>query len=141
MSTQTPSPEPTVESEINKLLATMSGLNQTHEDYAKLVDQLTKLYKLKELDTNLALKYGDQKIKRDEVEANISLKEKEAETSNRLKTLDAELKEKDVETYGKLKLETLAPIAGSLGGILLILGFERAHVVTSKALGFVMKSR
>lgn len=32
-------------------------------------------------------------------------------------------------------------VAGNLAGIVLILGYERAHVVTSKALGFVLKSR
>lgn len=40
-----------------------------------------------------------------------------------------------------VKLETLLPVVGNLAGILLILNFERAHVVTSKALSFVLKSR
>lgn len=37
--------------------------------------------------------------------------------------------------------DTLAIVVGNLAGILLILNYERAHVVTSKALGFVMKLR
>lgn len=37
--------------------------------------------------------------------------------------------------------DTLAIIVGNLAGIVLILGYERAHVVTSKALSFVIKPR
>lgn len=37
--------------------------------------------------------------------------------------------------------DTLLIIAGNLAGIILILSFEHAHVVTSKALGFVIKTR
>lgn len=37
--------------------------------------------------------------------------------------------------------DTLVLAATNLAGILLILTHERAHIVTSKALGFVLKSR
>jgi hypothetical protein len=37
--------------------------------------------------------------------------------------------------------DTIAVIAGNLIGITMILGFERVNVVTSKALGFVMKPK
>lgn len=43
------------------------------------------------------------------------------------------------ETF--LKADTVALIASNLLGIGLILGFEKANVVTSKALGFVTKSK
>lgn len=39
------------------------------------------------------------------------------------------------------KLETVLPVLGNLAGIVAILGFEHAHVITSKALGFVLKSK
>lgn len=39
------------------------------------------------------------------------------------------------------RFETMLPVLGNLAGIVTILGFERAHVITSKALGFVMKSK
>lgn len=42
------------------------------------------------------------------------------------------------ETVSK---ETLFTIGGNLAGIIAILGFERAHIISSKALGFVLKSR
>lgn len=39
----------------------------------------------------------------------------------------------------RVKPDTLALIAGNLAGIMMIVGHERAHVVTSKALSFVSK--
>jgi hypothetical protein len=41
----------------------------------------------------------------------------------------------------RLSKDALATIAANLFGILLIVGHERANVVTSKALGFVQKLR
>lgn len=41
----------------------------------------------------------------------------------------------------KVSPDTKAVIAGNLLGILLILGYEKANVITSKALGFVLKGR
>lgn len=35
--------------------------------------------------------------------------------------------------------DVLAQVAGSLAGIVMILAYERAHIVTSKAIGFVSK--
>lgn len=40
-----------------------------------------------------------------------------------------------------VKPELLIPVAGNLAGILAILNFERVHVVASKAVGFVIKTR
>lgn len=42
---------------------------------------------------------------------------------------------------GRVNPDAVLAVAGNLAGIVLILGYERAHVVTSKALGFVLKSR
>jgi hypothetical protein len=41
----------------------------------------------------------------------------------------------------KVSKDTLATVCANLAGILLILNYERMHVVTSKAVGFVMKPR
>lgn len=38
-------------------------------------------------------------------------------------------------------LATSLAVAGNLAGILLILGYEKADVITSKALGFIIKPR
>lgn len=39
----------------------------------------------------------------------------------------------------RLSKDALAAVVGNLAGIGLILGYERVHVVTTKAIGFVMK--
>jgi hypothetical protein len=41
----------------------------------------------------------------------------------------------------RVSADTLAVVAGNLAGIALIVNFERINVVTSKAIGFVMKTR
>ena len=41
----------------------------------------------------------------------------------------------------KIKKDTILIIAGNLLGIALILGFEQAGVITTKALGFIIKGR
>lgn len=41
----------------------------------------------------------------------------------------------------RVNVDSVIAVAGNLIGIVAILGFERAHVVTSKALGFVLKSK
>lgn len=48
---------------------------------------------------------------------------------------------KDSTPNDRISKDTLAIIAGNLAGIVFILGFERANIVTSKAVGFVMKLR
>ena len=45
------------------------------------------------------------------------------------------------ELQKPVSLDAVIAVAGNLAGIVLILGYERAHVLTSKALGFVIKSR
>lgn len=48
---------------------------------------------------------------------------------------------KEHSTPKRVSSDTLAVVAGNLAGILLIVGHEKAHVVTSKALSFVLKAR
>lgn len=68
--------------------------------------------------------------------------EKYGEMSKNLKTLvEARAVEKAAEKPNTLSADTIAIVAGNLVGIILILGFERANVITSKALGFVSKPR
>jgi len=43
------------------------------------------------------------------------------------------------ESRPRISPDTLATITANLAGILIIVGHERAHIVTSKALGFVRK--
>lgn len=48
---------------------------------------------------------------------------------------------KEMDSPKRVSPDTLAVIAGNIAGILLIINYERAHVITSKALGFVMKAK
>jgi len=64
-------------------------------------------------------------------------KEYSTMVSNLERLLSAKSKEKD----RKISRDTIAIIAGNLLGIVLILGYEKANVITSKALGFVIRGR
>jgi hypothetical protein len=48
---------------------------------------------------------------------------------------------KKSNTSESVSADTMWTVIGNLTGILLILNYERAHVVTSKAIGFVLKPR
>ena len=45
------------------------------------------------------------------------------------------------ELQKPVSLDTVLAVAGNLAGILIVINYERAHVITSKALGFIIKSR
>lgn len=47
----------------------------------------------------------------------------------------------DKDNKNSVSLDQVVAVVGNLAGIIMILGYENAHVVTSKALGFVMKSK
>lgn len=79
---------------IDEVLREMQGFTSDTEQYASMVDQLSKLYKLKE------------------------------DTSKK-----------------RVSPDTLAIVAGNLLGIVVIVGYERAEVVTSKALSLLLKLR
>lgn len=50
-------------------------------------------------------------------------------------------KAEENKSKSKISPDTIAIIAGNLLGIGLILGFEKANVITTKALGFIIKGR
>lgn len=50
-------------------------------------------------------------------------------------------KAKAQERDRRVSPDTIAVIAGNLIGIALIIGYEQANIITTKALGFVMKGR
>lgn len=83
-----------LEKAIAELHHEMNSVTGDSEEYAKMVDQLTKLY---------------------------SIREQSAPK--------------------KVSPDTLLLVGGNLAGIAMIVGHERAGIVTSKALSFVMKLR
>lgn len=95
MFTQKKQSEPTgLQLVIDALEARLVKVQPDTDEYPKMVEQLTKLHKLKES-----------------------------------------------ETPKRLSPDVVATVAGNLAGILLILQYERANVITSKALSFVLKLR
>lgn len=155
-----------VDDAIGKVLGKLSNTEPGTKEYAALADQLTKLYRLKEMEVQLKLKELDFHNKEAESIKNLELKEKESEArqaesainaevrrteilhkakeldvSTKLKEIEIQLKEKDLETHGRVSKETLALIAANLAGIVVVLGYERANVIASKAFGFITKLR
>lgn len=95
MVTEKPLPEKSaLEKEINRLLEDLSNLDAHSVEYNATSDQLTKLYKLKEIDAPK-----------------------------------------------RVSPDTLLLVVSNIAGILAILGYERFHIITSKALSFVTKLR
>jgi len=41
----------------------------------------------------------------------------------------------------KVSKDTLWTVGGSIVGIVVLVGYEHAHIITSKALGFIVKGR
>lgn len=83
-----------LEQAIDGLFQELSLRQSDSEEYSTMVDQLTKLYKLKE-----------------------------------------------INAPKPLSPDTLAIVVGNLVGIVLIVGHERMHLITSKALNFVLRLR
>jgi hypothetical protein len=55
--------------------------------------------------------------------------------------LDRLAKMKAEERRNRVSPDTMAIVAGNLVGVLIIVAYERSHVMTSKGLGFVINSK
>lgn len=93
-----------LETAINEVLAQMSGNDCASDEYAKMADQLVKLYKAKETHVNLKLKEVETALKKDESANNIQIKNADSmlkglETRANIdaKNRDASLKESELE--------------------------------------------
>lgn len=128
-----------LDSLIDELIEQLSGHDGSTEEYAKLADQLTKLYKLKQIETELKLKTNDQDIKDRELNSNISMKENELGDKRLLMDVEIESKQDEIARRKRVSPETLALIAANLTGILVIVGYERANIIATKAVGFVSR--
>lgn len=141
--------EPTkLDEAIDRLFDAMTTVECDSPEYAKMADQLVKLYKMKDIENNFYLKEQDLENKLTEdtrlydlKTRELVLKETEVFSTARLKDIEISIKEKDFAAPNRVSVDTWAVIAANLLGIILIIGHERANVVTSKALGFVSKLR
>lgn len=113
---------------IDQLLAELAGYEGHTDEYAKIVVQLDKLYKMKALSNEHAQKMAD-----------LEYRERTSEKDNALAEAELALKRLEAEKPDRVDKNTLAIIAGNIAAVILVIGYERAHVVTTKALGFLMK--
>lgn len=51
------------------------------------------------------------------------------------------MKAVEKDSRNRVSPDAILTVGANLAGIVLILGFERAHIVTSKALSFVLKTK
>lgn len=58
-----------------------------------------------------------------------------------IENLERLTKMKAEERRHRVSPDTMAIVAGNLFGILIMVAYEHSHVMTSKALGFVIKAR
>lgn len=155
-----------LEAAINEVFSQMDNVDCASDEYAKMVDQLTKLYKMKEIDSkikvtefdsigkqnNLNFEAGQKEIETrhrheeaiyaTDVRADeLKLKAKEIESTCVLKEAETELKKKEIEDRRRVSADTLAIVGANIAGIIMIIGYEKFNVVTTKALGFVSKLR
>lgn len=115
---------------LNELLKALDGHAPESDEYAKIVDQLNKLMKIKEMIGNLHLKADEALTKRMDNENQFEVKKRELA-----------LKEKESEKPDRVSKEAWAMIAANLVGIGMIIGYERVNIIASKALGFVLRAR
>jgi len=108
-----------IDEAIDGALTVLHNLKETDESYGKVVDQLTKLMKIKEMIGNLQLKHKEAQLR----SAELVFKQMEADKPDRVSK------------------EVWATLAANLVGIGMIIGYERVNVIASKALGFVMRAR
>lgn len=50
-------------------------------------------------------------------------------------------RQRELGNKRRISPDTIAIVAGNLIGIVIILGFERGHIITTKALGFILRGR
>lgn len=166
MTQETPVEPKKLNEAIDRVLDSMTQVKPESDEFAKMVEQLSMLYRIKEIDVNFKLKIIDSKQKqidgenartrqRDEYALKVreseenatfrkdefDLKMREVTTSIALKELEIEAKEKTLKNLYGISPDTLAIIAANLAGIGLILSYERFNIVTSKAIGFIQKLR
>ena len=129
----------------------MVGVDAYSSEYIQMMKDLSVLYKLQseEQVSEQKQKEFDLKVKEFQLkEEELEFKREHERNESYYKAKDYTLKEEeilikqaDLERRGKISPDTVIMIAGNLAGILLILNFEKVGVVTSKAMGLLIKLR
>ena len=129
----------------------MVGVDAYSSEYIQMMKDLSVLYKLQseERVSEQKQKEFDLKVKEFQLkEEELEFKREHERNESYYKAKDYNLKEAellikqaDLERRGKISPDTVIMVAGNLAGILLILNFEKVGVVTSKAMGLLIKLR
>ena len=120
-----------LEEAIERVLEFMTTVAPESDDYKKMTDRLIQLYGLQAQEHERTLK--DLENIRLSAAHEEAMAAAELEREERLKALGA--------PWWKPSGDTLAIVLGNLVGIAVIVGYERGHVMTSKALGSLFKTK
>lgn len=121
---------PTLEETIDDLRNELADHAGDSQEYAKIVKQLSELYKLKQAEDKFNLEW---------FEAQEKLKD---DASNReAQAAETATKWNALKHFKRPSTDTMLIVGANLLGILIIVGYERANVVTSKALGFLRQPK
>lgn len=119
-------------------LKSLDASNKKETDTANLEHKSLELkFKDREHDNNIEFKSRELDLKNRELD----VREADAQDTFALRKRELDMKKSEAEKPDRISKETWAAIGANLAGIVLILGHERANVIASKALGFVLKSR
>ena len=129
----------------------MVGVDAYSSEYIQMMKDLSVLYKLQseervseQKQKEFDLKVKEFQLKEEELEFKREHERNESSYKAKdytLKEAEILMKQADLERRGKISPDTVIMVAGNLAGILLILNFEKVGVVTSKAMGLLIKLR
>ena len=129
----------------------MVGVDAYSSEYIQMMRDLSVLYKLRseeqvseQKQKEFDLKVKEFQLKEEELEFKREHERNESSYKAKdytLKEAEILMKQADLERRGKISPDTVIMVAGNLAGILLILNFEKVGVVTSKAMGLLIKLR
>lgn len=108
MISKEPPHEALLKDAISKVLERMLATDPESDEYAQMTKQLSELYKMQNSNDESAARFEELNLKRDEL-----------------------------NKPDRVKMDTWALVGANLVGILIMVNYERAHVLTSKALGFI----
>jgi hypothetical protein len=113
-----------LENAIMKLISQMADQDGESDEYTKMADNLKTLMEARKIENET-----------DKTEFEASKLQSDARKAE----AEARKLEVEVETRNRPSVDTIVTVAGSLAGILMVLSYERAHVLTSKAMSQVIR--
>lgn len=119
-----------LEDTVRTLFDSLESHAPESDEYAQIVDQIVKLTKVRQVLSEITLKTFEATAKVDDSKNAIVVREAELQ-----------LKIKEANKPDRVKADTWAMVAANIVGIGMIIGHERMHVITTKALGFILRSR